>query len=89
MSQMVQLSHERYKTDDRLNMLFSYQHDNPLIFLGMIAILDPPRAGVRSAILKCANAGIEVKMITGDQMGTAKSIGNQVGINTNKNILSK
>lgn len=55
--------------------------DNELIFLGFQAMLDPPRPEVIEAIRECQNAGIRVKMITGDNLKTAISIGKQIGLN--------
>ena len=54
--------------------------DDNLIFLGMVGIMDPPRAEVYDAILRCQKAGIQVKMITGDQQMTAQSIGEDLNI---------
>lgn len=51
-----------------------------LTFLGVISLIDPPRDGVPHAISKCATAGIQVIMVTGDQPATAKAIAQQVGI---------
>lgn len=51
-----------------------------LVFLGVTAISDPVRLDVPSAVTKCLNAGIEVKIVTGDTPGTAKEIGRQIGI---------
>ncbi len=44
-------------------------------------MLDPPRPEVIEAIRECQNAGIRVKMITGDNLKTAISIGRQIGLN--------
>ncbi len=52
-----------------------------LVFLGFQAMMDPPRPEVIEAIKKCQNAGIRVKMITGDNLKTAISIGKQIGLN--------
>tara|TARA_B100000683_G_scaffold49461_1_gene46730 strand:- start:599 stop:2422 length:1824 start_codon:yes stop_codon:yes gene_type:complete len=54
--------------------------ESDLIFLGMVGIIDPPRAEVYAAIKKCQHAGIRVKMITGDQQLTAQSIGEDLDI---------
>ena len=53
---------------------------NDLTFVGLIAMEDPPRDGVREAIAKCHIAGIKVVMVTGDQSLTAASIAHQIGI---------
>ena len=54
--------------------------ESGLIFLGLIGIMDPPRPEVKDAIEICQNAGIKVKMITGDQQFTASAIGKELGI---------
>jgi len=51
-----------------------------LTFAGLMALLDPPRPEVKPAIELCKQAGIKVKMITGDSMLTAKTIGEEIGI---------
>lgn len=51
-----------------------------LTFLGLQGKLDPPRAEVIRAVAKCRAAGIEVKMITGDHVLTAKAIATQIGL---------
>jgi Ca2+-transporting ATPase len=49
-------------------------------FLGLVGMIDPPRPEAIEAIRACHNAGITVKMITGDHKGTAQAIGQQLGI---------
>jgi Ca2+-transporting ATPase len=51
-----------------------------LIFAGFCAIRDPLRDDVPEAVRKCRQAGIEVKMVTGDNIETAKAIGKQIGL---------
>ena len=51
-----------------------------LQFVGVAAISDPIRPEVPDAIKECMNAGIQVKIVTGDTVGTAKEIGRQVGL---------
>jgi Ca2+-transporting ATPase len=51
-----------------------------LEFLGLQAMMDPPRAEVIEAVRKCHNAGIKVKMITGDHALTASAIAKTIGI---------
>lgn len=48
--------------------------------LGVVAISDPIRKEVPAAIRECLDAGIKVKIVTGDTVGTAKEIGRQVGL---------
>ena len=54
-------------------------HDTDLTYLGIVAISDPVRADVPPAVQSCLNAGINVKIVTGDTPGTAKEIGRQIG----------
>ncbi|MDR2621993.1 MAG: calcium-translocating P-type ATPase, PMCA-type [Dysgonamonadaceae bacterium] len=51
-----------------------------LNFLGIVAISDPVRFEVPDAVRDCMNAGIDVKIVTGDTPGTAKEIGRQIGL---------
>lgn len=51
-----------------------------LTFLGIVAIADPVRADVPAAIKECLDAGIAIKVVTGDTPGTAKEIGRQIGL---------
>lgn len=52
----------------------------PLTFAGVVAISDPIRKEVPMAVQSCIEAGIDVKIVTGDTPGTAKEIGRQIGI---------
>jgi Ca2+-transporting ATPase len=54
--------------------------ENDLTFLGIVAVLDPPREGVREAVLEVINAGITPIMITGDSPKTAGTIAREVGM---------
>ena len=54
--------------------------ESSFIFLGLVGIMDPPRAEVKDAIEICQRAGIRVKMITGDQQYTAEAIGKELNI---------
>ncbi len=51
-----------------------------LTFMGIVAIADPVRSDVPAAVAECMNAGISVKIVTGDTPGTAKEIGRQIGL---------
>ncbi|MDR0415630.1 MAG: calcium-translocating P-type ATPase, PMCA-type, partial [Prevotellaceae bacterium] len=51
-----------------------------LTFLGVVAISDPVRAEAPDAVKACLNAGIDVKIVTGDTPGTAKEIARQIGL---------
>jgi Ca2+-transporting ATPase len=57
-------------------------------FLGLQAMIDPPREEVKAAIARCHAAGICVKMITGDHQATAAAIGRELKIATAEGALS-
>ena len=63
-----------------------------LHFIGIAAIADPVRADVHDAVKECLDAGISVKIVTGDTPGTAKEIGRQIGLwsstDTDNNIIT-
>ncbi|MGV9170715.1 MAG: cation-translocating P-type ATPase, partial [Promethearchaeia archaeon] len=61
--------------------------ENDLVYLGFVCIVDPPRKGVRDAVTQCHSAGINVVMITGDSIETAKTIASELGIH-NENSLA-
>lgn len=67
-------------------------HNNDLTYLGIVAISDPVRSDVPAAVQSCLNAGIDVKIVTGDTPGTAKEIGRQIGTwkpeDTDRNIIT-
>ena len=61
-------------------------------FLGIVAISDPVRSDVPDAIKECLDAGIAVKIVTGDTPATAREIGRQIGLwqedDTDANIIT-
>lgn len=64
-----------------------------LTFLGIVAISDPVRVDVPAAVGEVIDAGIKVKIVTGDTPGTAKEIGRQIGLwndatDTDRNIIT-
>ena len=66
---------------------------NRLCFIGVAAIADPVRADVPMSVKECINAGINIKIVTGDTSGTAKEIARQIGLwndatDTDRNIIT-
>ena len=66
------IDHEHITLDD----------ENDLIFLGLIAMMDPPRPESKAAVAECIAAGIRPIMITGDHVVTASAIAREIGILT-------
>jgi len=73
--------------EDQFPQGFEFVTDEPpnfplenLCFVGLMSMIDPPRAAVPDAVSKCRSAGIKVIMVTGDHPITAKAIAKGVGI---------
>lgn len=67
--------------------------DVELTFMGVVAISDPVRLEVPGAVKDCTDAGISIKIVTGDTSATAKEIGRQIGLwkdeeDDDKNIIT-
>ena len=60
--------------------LLTLEDENDLIFLGLIAMMDPPRTESAAAVADCISAGIKPIMITGDHKVTAAAIAKRIGI---------
>ncbi|KAL9037300.1 MAG: hypothetical protein Q9180_003798 [Flavoplaca navasiana] len=58
-----------------------------MTFLGIVGIQDPLRDGVAYAVKRCQDAGITVRMVTGDNVTTASAIAKQSGIKTEKGLV--
>ena len=80
---------EKMAADGLRVLAFAYRDDdsideddylNTLIYVAMIAFIDPPRLDIKEAIQLCRKAGIKIVMITGDHPLTALSIAKKVGL---------
>lgn len=54
--------------------------ESDMIYIGFVTILDPPRDGVKESVEQCHAAGVNVVMVTGDSLATAKAIAKQIAI---------
>lgn len=61
-------------------MELTLQDEDHLIFLGLVAMMDPPREESAAAVAECKRAGIRPIMITGDHKVTAAAIAKRIGI---------
>lgn len=62
--------------------------DDGLVFLGLFGLIDPPRSEAIAAVDECHNAGIRVKMITGDHEVTACSIAAQLNLRNSEQAIT-
>lgn len=62
--------------------------EDRLTMLGMVGMIDPPRPEAITAVAECHDAGIRVKMITGDHAQTAAAIGKEIGLQNTDKILT-
>ncbi len=60
-----------------------------LIWIGLEAMIDPPRKEVREALIECRNAGIRVIILTGDNPLTARAIANEIGLKSKDVLIGK
>lgn len=89
-SKLVEYQNQAYRTlglayavlrdDDNVILDGKLIDSRSLMMMGVVAISDPIRPEVPDAIKECMAAGIDVKIVTGDTVGTAKEIGRQVGL---------
>jgi len=77
-----------YRLLDTLPEPLSADLENDLVFVGLLAMIDPPRAEVREAIQLTKTAGIRTVMITGDHPLTAAEIARQLGISDNDRVVT-
>lgn len=75
------LAFARRESNNQIEKIDHFDIKDDLDFIGLQAMIDPPRKEAIEAVKVCRSAGIDVKMITGDHVLTAQEIGRQIGLN--------
>jgi Ca2+-transporting ATPase len=70
----------RNLSPEGVDTLSEEEIEKDLVFIGLIGMIDPPRAEVKEAVKKCDEAGIKTVMITGDHKITAEAVAQELGI---------
>ena len=68
--------------------IYAEESEKALVWVGLMAMIDPPRQDVGKAIADCQNLGIKVIMITGDYEITARAIAKKVGLDSEEAAIS-
>lgn len=71
-----------YRQLDQIGNPSSDVHENNMVFVGLVGMIDPPRPEAKEAIKLCGQAGIKTVMITGDYKETAFAIAKELGMAT-------
>jgi Ca2+-transporting ATPase len=71
---------------EKSDMLTDDDINDDLVFIGLAGMADPPRREAKEAVALCKQAGIKVKMITGDNKITAESVARQINLPPGKAI---
>ena len=82
------LAFAKKNVDVNQNSLEHTDIENNLIFIGLQGMIDPPRSEAIKAVQACQEAGIQVKMITGDHAVTAQAIASRMGFNKDGEVLA-
>ncbi|XP_010696566.1 putative calcium-transporting ATPase 13, plasma membrane-type [Beta vulgaris subsp. vulgaris] len=76
----IAFAHKQVALEEGEAMAQEKLTDGDLVLLGMVGLKDPCRPGVKKAVQDCQTAGVNIKMITGDNVFTARAIAVECGI---------
>ena len=80
--QLASLGHRVLALASRRQRLRTLGDTGELTWLGMVGLADPVRPGIDATIARFRAAGIQPKMLTGDQIGTARAVARQIGLDS-------
>ncbi|KAM3097289.1 HAD-IC family P-type ATPase [Phormidesmis sp. 146-35] len=80
------LAFAKKQVSDRQTTVDHSDLETGLVFLGLQGMIDPPRPEAIAAVHACQSAGIQVKMITGDHIGTATAIARRMGFRKDRKV---
>ncbi|WP_448285820.1 HAD-IC family P-type ATPase [Phormidesmis priestleyi] len=80
------LAFAKKHVSDRQTTVDHSDLETGLVFLGLQGMIDPPRPEAIAAVHACQSAGIQVKMITGDHIGTATAIARRMGFRKDRKV---
>lgn len=72
----------------KVTRLHAELEDYRLDFVGLIALVDPPRVGVKNSVKLCQGAGVRIIMITGDNGETAEGVARQIGLRNCSEVIT-
>jgi P-type E1-E2 ATPase len=61
--------------------------ENNLVLVGIFGLMDPLRPGIKDAVEQCKRSGINIRMVTGDNLDTAIAISKEAGIISDSDLL--
>jgi len=74
--------------ESKFDTIHKDELEEDLVFVGLVGMMDPPRAEAKKAVKTCIKAGIKVAMITGDHKETAAAVAREIGILTDGKVLT-
>ncbi|MFH0711467.1 MAG: HAD-IC family P-type ATPase, partial [Candidatus Aenigmatarchaeota archaeon] len=82
---VIALAYKNLEKNER----YGHEIERDLIFVGLVGVHDPPRKEMAESIRMCKEAGIEIKMLTGDHKITATAIAKELGLfDQSKNVVT-
>jgi Ca2+-transporting ATPase len=86
---VLALAYKKIPHDEsKFDTIHKDELEKDLVFVGLVGMMDPPRAEAKKAVKTCIKAGIKVAMITGDHKETAAAVAREIGILTDGKVIT-